>query len=140
MRRCAWLCGVVAGVALLPGCVERRYVVTADPPGALVQENGRPLGAAPADNGFVYYGNHHFTLIRDDHETLQVDECIQAPWWQYPPFDFFADLAPWTIHDVRRFHYQLQPLQKPNAEEVGQRAQQLRDKGQQLTPLTPAGQ
>jgi hypothetical protein len=120
---------------LLTGCVERRFVVTTDPPGALVLRNNAPIGFAPADDHFVYYGNYHFTLIKDGYETQQVDQKIPAPWYQYPPFDFFAEnFLPWHIIDVRRFHYQMQPKQVPHAEEMLNRAQELRDRGRIVTP------
>src|SRR5262245_47866634 len=120
---------------LFTGCVERRFVVTTDPPGALVMRNNAPIGFAPADDHFVYYGNYHFTLIKDGFETQQVDQIIPAPWYQYPPFDFFAEnFIPWHIIDVRRFHYQMQPKQVPHAEEMLNRAQELRDRGRIITP------
>ena len=143
MKRNAWLLGALAGAALLTGCVERRFVVTSDPPGALVLRNGQPLGAAPADDHFVYYGNYHFTLIRDGYETLEVDQYLMPPWYEWPPLDFFSEnLVPWTIYDVRRFHYQMQPQQVPNSVDVLNRAQELRNRGQQVGPLPgtdPAG-
>jgi PEGA domain-containing protein len=119
----------------LIGCVDRRFVVTTDPPGALVMRNNAPIGFAPADDHFVYYGNYHFTLIKDGYETQQIDQKIPAPWYEYPPFDFFAEnLLPWHIIDVRRFHYQMQPRQLPNADEMLNHAQELRDRGRIVSP------
>ena len=49
MRRVPWLCGVGIAV-LLSGCVDRRYVVTTDPPSAVVYRNyNQSLGLTPAD-------------------------------------------------------------------------------------------
>ena len=50
-----------------------------------VLENGRDIGASPADQHFIYYGNYHFTIIANGYETLQVDQCIPRPWYQYFP-------------------------------------------------------
>jgi len=120
---------------LLTGCVERRFVVTTDPPGALVMRNNAPIGFAPADDHFVYYGSYHFTLIKDGYETQQIDQKIPAPWYEYPPFDFFTEnLLPWHIIDVRRFHYQMQPRVVPNADEMLNHAQELRDRGRIVSP------
>ena len=136
MKRYAGLLGAVTVAALLTGCVDRRFVVTSDPPGALVLRDGQPIGATPADDHFVYYGNYHFTLIRDGYETLEVDQDVNPPWYEYPPVDFVSEnLIPWTIHDVRRFHYQLQPVQIPRSDEVLQRAQDLRQRGKTIGPL-----
>jgi hypothetical protein len=139
MKRYVGFLGAVTVAALLTGCVDRRYVVTSDPPGALVLRNGQPIGATPADDHFVYYGNYHFTLIRDGYETLEVDQDISPPWYEYPPLDFVSEnLIPWTIHDVRRFHYQLQPVQIPRSDEVLHRGEELRQRGKTLGPLPPS--
>ena len=78
-------------LATLTGCVERRYVIEPDPPGALVLVNGQPLGTTPVDGHFVYYGNYTFTLVKDGYETLQVDQRINSPWYQCPPIDFASE-------------------------------------------------
>jgi hypothetical protein len=122
----------------LSGCVERRFVVTTDPPGALVMRNNAPIGFAPADDHFTYYGNYHLTLIKDGYETQQVDQNIPAPWYECPPFDFFAEnLLPWHIVDVRRFYYQMQPRQVAKEDELRAHAQELRDRGRLVTPPPP---
>jgi len=141
MTRNARLLAILAGAALLTGCVDRRYVVVTDPPGAVVQENGRPLGATPADGSFVYYGKYRFTIVRDGYETLVVDQDIPTPWYEYFPLEFFSEnVVPWTIRDVRRFQYRLQPLQTPNLNDVTQRAQELRQRGMAIpTPPGPPG-
>src|SRR5262245_60705353 len=83
MRRSAWWFGVVIVAGVLAGCVERRYVITSDPPGAAVFRNGQFIGSTPVDDHFLYYGNYHYTLVKDGFETLQVDQPIPAPWWEY---------------------------------------------------------
>jgi hypothetical protein len=138
MRRCGCIPAIAICAVLAGGCVERRYVVTSDPPGAIVLRNGQSLGWSPADDHFVYYGNYHFTLIHDGYETLQVDQKIPPPWYEYPVLDFISEnLIPWQIEDVRRFHYALQPLQLPRADLLLERAQGLRTQGQTLVPLAP---
>jgi len=135
--RTAWIF-IVAITALLSGCVERRYVITSDPPGAIVLRNGDPVGAAPADDHFVYYGNYHFTLIKDGYQTLQVDQEISAPWYEYIPLDFFSEnIVPWRIHDVRRFHFRLEPNRTVTTDELLNRAQNLRNRGQSLAATAP---
>src|SRR5262249_33363324 len=112
--RLAGLLGMALCSSLWTGCGERRYIITADAPGgnpslprpaAVVYENGRPIGAAPADQQFLYYGTYRFTIVRDGCKTLVVDQCIKAPWYEYFPLDFISEnLLPWTIRDVRHFH------------------------------------
>ncbi len=139
MRRMAWFVGAALAVAPLSGCVERRYVVTSDPPGAVVLRNYQHIGPTPADDHFTYYGNYHFTLIHDGYATLQVDQEIRAPWFEYFPLDFFAEnLVPWRIEDVRRFHYKLEPIRTPNPDEVINEAQNLRNRGKAIgAPAAP---
>ncbi len=136
MRRSAGTIGVLFGAVLLGGCVERRFVITSDPPGALVMLNGQPLdGYTPADDHFVYYGNYHFTLYKDGYAPLEVDQPIPAPWYEWFPADFFVEnLWPWRIRDVRYFHYQLQPSLVPRPDEILNRAIELRDRGKIVAP------
>ncbi len=134
--RNAGMLGVLMAVVLLAGCVDRRFVITSDPPGALVLNNNQPIGATPADDHFTYYGKYDFTLFRDGYEPLKVAQDVPTPWYEYPPLDFISEnLIPWTISDIRRYHYQMQPLRVPRSDEVIQRAQELRERGKVLGPL-----
>lgn len=136
MRRFGWLLGVASCVSLLAGCVDRRFVVTSDPPGALVLRNYQPIGAAPADDHFVYYGKYHFTLIKDGCQTMQVDQEVPAPWYEYVGLDFLSEnLWPWKIEDVRRFHYKLEPLPAVRSDQLLQDAEILRDRGRAVQPV-----
>jgi hypothetical protein len=122
----AWLTAI-----LLAGCVERRYVIESNPPGAHVLVNGQPLGATPVDGHFLYYGNYNFTLIKDGYETLQVQERFKAPWYQWFPIDFLSEnVWPGKIEDVRRPEpYQLMPKAAPRADELLNQAETFRNKG-----------
>ncbi len=136
-RNLAFLC-LSCSLALLTGCVDRRFVINTDPPGAVVMVNGEERGATPADDHFVYYGRYHFTIFKDGYQTMQVDQEIPAPWYQYFPIDFFAEnLWPWRITDVRRFDYHLEPLAQPRSDLLLNPAQNLRTKAASL-PTTAA--
>jgi hypothetical protein len=140
MKRKPWLSVVALMATLSSGCVERRYVVTTDPPGAVVLRNNQPIGASPADDHFVYYGNYHFTLIKEGYSTLQVDQEICTPWYQYFPLDFFSEnVVPWRINDIRRFHYHLEPTPPVDTEALLNRAEALRSRGKSVA-APPAGQ
>jgi hypothetical protein len=138
MRPGACWFGALLGAALLTGCVERRFIVNTDPPGAVVLRDGHMIGAAPADDRFDYYGKYRFTLIKDGYETQQVVQDVPAPWYQYPPFDFISEnLIPWRIRDVRTFNYALQPAQQASSAEVLEKSAQLRLRGQAIIPAPP---
>lgn len=126
----------ILGLSLaLCGCVERRFVIEANVPNAQVYINEQPIGAAPAHMPFEYYGYYTITLSHPGYETLRQRVHVVAPWYAYPPFDFLAEvLWPFPIRDVRRYYFELQPARQPNREELLQRAEQLRQRGQSLPP------
>ena len=136
-----WL-GVLAlfGAA---GCVERRMVIITEPYGAIVyDEKNHPIGAAPADHPFTYYGTYQFRLAKDGYETLVVQEKIRAPWYGMFGIDFISEnLIPWTIRDVRYFRYVLQPMQVVPPDQLMQQAEALRGYGKTIgTPLPTSPQ
>jgi hypothetical protein len=138
MRRFAGLLGVAVAAGLLSGCVERRYVVLSDPPGAVVLRNDQPIGATPADDHFLFYGDYHFTLIKEGYETLQVTQHIPAPWYEYFPLEFISEnLVPWTILDRREFKFTLEPRRMPNSEQLLNEAQNLRNRNESIAPPVP---
>ena len=46
----------------LSGCVSRRLTIRSDPPGALVELDGRRLGYTPVSVDFTYYATNEITL------------------------------------------------------------------------------
>jgi hypothetical protein len=105
--------------ALLLGCVDRRYVITTDPPGAVVYRNGQYLGATPVDDHFIYY--------------------VKIPWYEFPPIDFFSEtLLPYNVIDRREFHYKLEPRKLPDQGQLLKQAAELRTKGLLLGPGKPS--
>jgi hypothetical protein len=113
----------VAHLALLmlliagSGCVERRMVIVTEPypvaANAIVfDEKNQPIGGTPVDKPFTYYGKYRFRIVKDGFETLDVEQNVKAPWYEWPGLDFISEnLIPWTIRDRREFRYVMQPLQ-----------------------------
>jgi hypothetical protein len=123
MKPIAGTAAVLLLVALNAGCVERRFVITSDPPGALVYHNGVPIGTTPVDESFIYYGTHEFTLVRDGFETLVVKQPVPTPWYEYIGIDFFSEnVWPCQVSDVRRLHFTMQPAVRDNADELLEQA------------------
>lgn len=83
--------------------------VTSEPSGALVYMNDREIGRTPLRTDFTWYGTYDVQVRADGHETLRTQTRVIAPWWQWPPFDLFAELLPWRARDTRRIHYLLDP-------------------------------
>lgn len=141
MRRYTGFLGVAVCATLLVGCVDRRYVITSNPPGAVVYRNGQQIGATPVDDHFTYYSNYEFLIVKDGYQTKKVVQCIPSPWYQYPPFDFVSEnLWPQRWIDVHRFHYDLEPLPAVRTDMLLEEAQRLRDRGMAIVPRSePAG-
>ena len=127
--------------ATVIGCVERRFVVTSEPFGAVVyNEREAPIGATPADQEFTWYGTYQFKLVKDGYQTKVVQENIKAPWYEWPIFDFVSEnLVPWNIRDIRRLHYKLDPLEPMSPDKVRSDGDALRQRGATVGPqlLTP---
>jgi hypothetical protein len=126
--------GLLLAACLTSGCVERRFIITSNPPGATVYREGMQLGVTPVDDPFVYYGTREYTLVLDGFETLKVKQKTPPPWYEIPPLDFIVEnLWAFRIRDIHRPEpYQLQPLQSPNVNQVIDRAQQLRNSGRAI--------
>jgi PEGA domain len=134
IRTIGWLAG--AGVvAMLSGCVERRFVVETTPPGAKVFVNNKDYGASPATVPFLYYGTYQITLVKDGFQTQIVKQKIEAPGYQYPPIDLFVEnFYPVKISDYKYFHYDMAPMVQPNMDELLIRGEELRQRGHELPP------
>jgi hypothetical protein len=124
---------LLAGTSLVTGCVERRYTIRSDPPGATVIVNGEEIGPTPASKSFVYYGDREITLMLDGYETKTVIQPIKAPWWDNYFTEFFTEnLVPVSLRDERVYQYQLTPAQSPPQAELRDRAEGLRSEARTL--------
>jgi hypothetical protein len=132
---------VVSGGAT--GCVERRMVIYSDPyPGAVnaivYDEKNQPIGGTPVDKPFTYYGKYRFRIVKDGYETLDVEQRVRAPWYEWPGLDFISEnVIPWTIRDVRQFRYTLQPAQVRPPENLLREGEALREYGKTIGAPLP---
>lgn len=130
MKPSLWLAALLG---MTMGCVERRFTIYSEPAGALVYHNNRYLGVTPVDGYIVYYGKQQFRLIKEGYETLDVVQEYNPPWYEWPGIDFVTEnIYPAKVRDVRRFSYAMRPLQSIPPDEVRQRAEQLREAGQNI--------
>jgi len=120
----------LAAMGCLTGCVERRYTIRSDPPGALVIANGEAIGTTPVSKSFTFYGDRSFRLIKEGYETKDVVQPIKAPWFDNLLTEFFTEnLNPYTFRDEVEFNYKLEPARPPDPSDVLARAQGTRDQG-----------
>jgi len=139
MSRYARILVVALGVAGLTGCVERRFIIESNPPGAIVYQNGQYVGATPVDVPFTYYGRYEFEIMKEGYETRKVEWRVRAPWFEWFPLDFFSEnVWPWHIQDNRRLPFELDPVLQPRTEDVLNDARTLRERGQAVPAPKPA--
>ena len=136
-QRGRWL--ILVGLMVCPGltgCVERRYTIRTDPPGALVIANGEPIGTTPVSKSFTYYGDRSIRIIKEGYETKDIVQPINAPWFDNLLTEFFTEnLIPYTFRDDVDFNYKLEPAMSADPNAVLARAETTRSEGQ--TPPKP---
>lgn len=131
----------LALLVLCSGCVYRRMTVMSDPPGARLFVNNVEVGTTPCNvptNAFVDLGNYKFKLFKDGYEPLEVLQPVPAKWYEYPGIDFFSEVGPWTVRDLRVFNYQLQPVREKSGDELKQQADEFRQRGSGGVSTQPA--
>ena len=119
-----------AGVGL-PGCVERRYTIRTDPPGALVIANGEPIGTTPVSKSFTFYGDRTFRIVKEGYETKDIIAKFPAPWYDNIVTEVFTEnLVPYTFRDEIEFNYKLDPARAADSIDVQNRGEAVRAIGQ----------
>ncbi len=103
-------------------------VITSSPTGALVFVSDVEVGRTPVTLPFIWYGDYDIILRRSGFETVTTHAQIYPPIYEIPPFDLLSEIAPWTYHDRRYLHYEMEKLVLPAEDELIQRAEALREK------------
>jgi hypothetical protein len=133
---------LLALVSCSLGCVQRRFTIRSNPPGALVYIDDYQIGTTPVSTDFTYYGTRKIRLVKDGFETLTVLQPVPTPWYEIPGIDFVSEnLVPGEIRDERVLDYQLQPQVIVPTEQLMGRAEELRRGAHSFAPaptLPPA--
>ncbi len=102
------------------------------------------IGVTPVSTSFTYYAPRRIELVKEGYETLNVLHSVDAPWYEYPPLDFFVEnFAGQEIRDERVVDFQLIPQQTVPNQVLLERAQALRNQAMQghviplITPPAP---
>jgi hypothetical protein len=129
---------VVLGAAVLAvGCVDRRFLVETNVPGAQIYRDGKPIGPSPTDGQWEYAGFYEFTAVAPGYEPLVKRVNFTPKWYEYPPLDFFAEILwPFRIEDRRLVQMKLQPLRPVDQAALVGAADALRARGQALPPTS----
>jgi hypothetical protein len=64
-------------------------------------------------------------IRRAGYQSIKTTTPIIAPWWQWVPFDFFAEIFPLTDHHVLSFTMRLPNEREEEADLLIKRAVQL---------------
>ena len=125
---------------LLIGCVERRYTLRSDPPGALVVVNGEEIGRAPVSRNFTFYGDRDVSLMLDGYQTQRVIQPINAKWYDNLVTEFFTEnVIPFTFRDERDFTYKMTPATVPMTNDLLNRGGALRSQAGNIPPPRRGG-
>lgn len=118
--------GLIVGLTLT-GCVERKLTINTDPQGAIVVLNDEEIGTSPVTTSFEWYGDYNVRISKEGYETLKTHRKLKGPWYDYFPFDFFANcLNPKRTVDSYEWSFTLAPQTEPDRDKLIQDAQKLR--------------
>lgn len=133
LRRLSIAIFAAVAASLSTGCVERRFRVESNPPGAYVYINNVPRGQTPVDVPFIFYGDYDIQLQKEGYQTLRVKQPVKPPWYEYPIVDFVSEnFWPGKITDQRPLVYDLEPVIVPNLELLKAEGEELRRKAKDL--------
>jgi hypothetical protein len=111
----------------LSGCVERKLTINTEPGGAIVVLNDEEIGTSPVTTSFEWYGDYDVRISKEGFQTLKTHRKLKRPWYDWFPFDFFAQIVyPKRIVDSYEWSFTLAPQTQPDREELIQDAQKLR--------------
>jgi len=94
---------------ILGGCLERRLLITSEPPGATVTVNDVELGRTPLEADFTFYGGYDVLLEKEGFEPLREQRRISTPIYEYPPVDLLAEAVPAKIRKNVAWHFVMNP-------------------------------
>ena len=126
---------LLLAVPAFAGCrAERTFLITTEPPGALVHLNGDSIGETPVRREFLYYGKRRVTLRREGYVTFSEEIELKGPWYARFPFDIVSEvLIPVGWKDRRHLHVDLvaggEVVAPPELRSVFERAETLRRAG-----------
>lgn len=116
-----------AMLVLGSGCVRRVVQITSDPDGAVVWMNDREVGSTPCEVEILHYGKYDVRVEKPGWEPVMTGRSANAPLWDLPGPDFFAELVPAEIESRNVWHFQL-VVESDDPDAVLLRAEAARDK------------
>ena len=124
-RRSINAVAAVLALTTLVACVQRRIVITSDPPAAAVMLNDTDVGLTPLEVDFTYFGVYDVQIRRPGYEPLLTTAHARAPWYETPGVDIISQAIPPTDRTVIRWHFVLEPIDA-DADQLLDRALELK--------------
>lgn len=112
--------------------------IRSNPPGALVEVDGKRIGLTPVSMDFTYYGTHEIALSAPGFETLKINQPVVPPLGQRFPLDFASNhFIGKHVTDRHDFTYNLVRSSEPIDEEFHliDRAKNFRSQAQIGAPI-----
>ena len=111
----------------LAGCVERQLTINTEPQDALIALNDEEIGHSPVTVSFNWYGDYNVRISKPGFETLKTHRMLKGPWYDYFPFDFFAQIInSKRIVDTYEWTFTLEKKQPPQRQQLIESAVQLK--------------
>ncbi len=119
-------------LCIFVGCVERTVTINTEPKGAIVWLNDKEVGRTPVTVPFKWYGDYDVIIRKEGYETLKTHRKLVRPWYEYIPFDLFAEVfTPAVIHDDHFWEFELEQGQPVAEKELLERAMEFRNAEQE---------
>jgi len=138
-KQFAKLLVMIAMVASLTGCVQRRLIIRSQPEGAFVTIDRQPIGLTPLSVPYTYSGTREIQLEKDGYKTVKVQQRIDPTWYEKFPVSFVTEnFWPREIRDERLLEFQLEPKTQVQENLLLDRANELRyniDRGTVTAPI-----
>jgi len=109
------------------GCIHRTITIHSEPSGALVYLNDVEVGRTPTTVPFTFYGEYDVRLVKDGYRTLATARDANAPLYDLPGLDLFAEMAPGQTKVELEWHFELDPVEPTDPATVIDHGRQLRD-------------
>jgi hypothetical protein len=108
------------------GSVQRELTIKSQPVGAVVLLNDEEIGTSPVTVAFNWYGDYRVRISHDGYETLSTHRNLEAPWYDYFPFDLARILIPTRTTDRYEWSFELKESVPPTREQLIKAATEMR--------------
>ena len=118
---------ILITVITLTGCVERKLTINTEPQGALIVLNDEEIGQSPVTVSFNWYGDYDVRISKAGCQTMKTHRQLKGPWYDYFPFDFFAQVInPKRVVDSYEWTFKLEEQKQFTTAELIRNAEELK--------------